>query len=595
MKNLKKKLAGFLIFAMVLGIMAPGMTVQAADEPKKKINAEIDYVNKEIHITLSDSISGSAIYFADTKGTIDPAKEKTTTLTEEQVDALKVKVWEDVPAETVTQASIDVSWVKEKTPTKIVFRVGKGDDALYYALETPKQTEKLKVGMTNVTGSATIGRATVPLTSDEYTVGTEDEGYLFFYGSDNKPVSVSSIQWKKGGSGTWEKADSGKLEKDLPKFKAKGTTLYFRKVEDDNWATAEVKFAYKKQAKEPKVTINESAYTVKFPKGAQYIVVGKENVQDDTLEWQSADNKTLNILKVGNPDDYLKIVDATTTTAITMEDLDLANGGLELWVRTAGTAKAIPSKIAKIDLNLVSPSSVTVVATGAAASGTKTGLYAQYKTYDKTTNPTVELSNYETEYTYEYAVSNKSDASDVTKWSKLAVAKTVGTPKVAKIANKALSGKTYLVVRPAGVKKADLAGKVTAVTLASIYAPTPSVKAIPTVTVKQHNTTGAAVTGFTVKAVTANAVYAVTGTAVSGTGIVVTVSIELEGLTKATTTFTVEAQNGLAVKALNGGKAKDSKVEVEVTVPAGANDKTAAIIKIEGLELKLNLDIAAAK
>ena len=31
MKNFKRKLAGFLVFAMVLGIMAPGVVAQAAE------------------------------------------------------------------------------------------------------------------------------------------------------------------------------------------------------------------------------------------------------------------------------------------------------------------------------------------------------------------------------------------------------------------------------------------------------------------------------------------------------------------------------------------------------------------------------------
>lgn len=62
MKNFKRKLAGFLVFAMVLGIMAPGVVAQAADSDAGSVS--VNYSEERLNFTNLPS-SAAAVQYGD--------------------------------------------------------------------------------------------------------------------------------------------------------------------------------------------------------------------------------------------------------------------------------------------------------------------------------------------------------------------------------------------------------------------------------------------------------------------------------------------------------------------------------------------------
>ena len=297
MKNFKRKLAGFLVFAMVLGIMAPGVVAQAADSAVP----EVEFNLLDETATLKNA-SGYTVEYADSA--VEVTASGSALAYSNEAKAIKDTAWEEVEKGADT---IDLSWVGKKKDVWLVFKfTKKGADTTYVVKKVAAQPT-IKVGFTASTESAVkVPKTQVDVTADKL-VGDGETGFLFFYDATDKknPVVLtpSSVQYKKGVNGKWNYVDekaadvpesasarattkSVDLKDALPGFKAKGATLYFQSFANtEAWPSKEVKYSYKKQANAPKIKIDVLKQTVTFKAGQEYkVVVDDQETQEDWIK-----------------------------------------------------------------------------------------------------------------------------------------------------------------------------------------------------------------------------------------------------------------------------------------------------------------------
>lgn len=353
MKNLKKKLAGILIFAMVLGIMAPGMTVQAADEPKFEV------VYDSYDQTVAVSAAGIENY------TVRFASTKTAGATPAEKD------WYDAP-----NGVTDVSWVSPKKDAFGKFEISSGGSVVKTLdVKLGAQRTDLAVALINenFADKVTISKKmTLEKVADDHTLGGADTGYLVFYiakkgDTTGTPVSYSSIQMKKGANGAW--VDLAEYVKDgknpdvvmatiLEQCLAKGTTLYFRMWDNDQfWPSKEVKFSYKKQANAPKLKLDISKHTTGLKAGQEYRLSYNDwksnwifvNTEASHLAEDSKADK-VKLIKTGIMVEDLIVTGEAVTVTKGALGAKMYDSGWTLEVRTAATAGKVPSKVGKYEI-----------------------------------------------------------------------------------------------------------------------------------------------------------------------------------------------------------------------------------------------------
>ena len=506
MKGFRKKLAGLLVFAMVLGILTPGMTttVKAADAPQ--IVSEVNLLDETI--TLK-STSAAAIKYLALKDTEVKVNADHVSLSKTEKDLkLKATDWETAESEL-----IDISWASKTKASAILFKaVDKDDKVLSYTIvKLNAQDKNFKVGFVSAQDKPADDAAKElgsnkdkVMVSGSAVVGDPDLGYFYFYTKDEKGNNVSVaprlVNWKKGTSSSWKavKDSSGStpitdLSRNLQLFKAKGASISFRYASNvviqstgdwfnvsANWPSKEVKYSFKKQAAAPKVTIDYVKGTVNLKAGQEYML---EGVTADSADW-------INVEKMyGTPDSKGKYKvptlllsdlysqanasgEAITTTKLTKDDI--YSGTLVLKVRTAATSKAIPSKIATVQLKEenLSATSASIKAT-LATDASPASITVGYKVKTDANSGLVVTRTDTTGDAYEFAYVVSGGTIDAkTKWTKLPVAKAANKPTVVAVKlakDEKIATSSSIFIRIAGTKASkDKAGK--------LYSPNTEVK-----------------------------------------------------------------------------------------------------------------------
>lgn len=573
MKNFKRKLAGLLVFAMVLGIMAPGVVAQAAEE-SATFEFQPDYAKEEV--TLVHPSSVAAIRYGEVKGDTVTDKEK------EKFDEVDVK-------ENSTGTSIDISWVKKNKPASIAFQYKETENGEWQDVPglftTPTQTTTIKVALSPSSSTAILSTKEARQIADGMATGSKDTGYIIVYDAKSKETPVvitpSSIMWKKGASGTWQ--EMSKLTSNLNKFKAKGATLYFQvKDSETAWPSKEVKFSYKKQANAPKIKTDVSKYTLGLKLDQEYSLDKKNWISvKDALKnaGLAEDSKGLKKLTL----EHIIPSSAAVTVAGIQEGKTV-----KLYVRTV-KANTVPSKNC----------TVTLKASTFAGIVSEAGLSVSYDS-EKEGWAITNTSNVAYEYAFTETTTGAVDVSDV-KWIKIAAKKDDKVKPVMVTEKNADKAKAEaIVIRVAGIKgkAATKNAKAIEERLASKYVP------VDLVELKANGATvisNAAVVGNTsfsaVKG--ADGVYTVSGTAVSGKSVDVTVEIEMANLSTFVTKITADKKVGEVAAAkvvvVESGKITDSKAKITITIPADAALKGSVTVNFGKTKVKLGVDIAAAK
>lgn len=533
MKNFKRKLAGFLVFAMVLGIMAPGVVAQAADSDAGSVS--VNYSEERLNFTNLPS-SAAAVQYGD--GT----------------SIEKVK-WEEAEVKNGS-VEVDLSWVKKNKATTIYYKVLSKDGGVVTnsSITTPVQETKLKAALIATATCAAVKK--VPAVEDAaLSTGSDDTGYIIVYNSDtNTVVSPGTIEWRKGTTGTWQPMST--LTAKLPTFKAKGATLYFRvEGSSDAWASKEVKFAYKKQANAPKAKVDVSKLTLGLKAGQEYQVVYQG--QSWPEDWVNlTDDMNLDATKIKNltiSDLWTESSAPGTGTAINTDNF-YDGTALKIRVRTAASSVkgTIPSKAYSFTVK-----AATMAATASDA-GIKLGYDPEKESYT--------LVNTNEGVDYEYSFVTTDGGIKVSKWTKLAGKKEGKDAKV--VAVKETKAKPVLVIRKAGVKGNEKKGIKEFVASEYIEVVSADIKATGKTTLSGASIGGKNAANFSAPIVDAeNLTVTVSGSAVSGAATEFTVTIDMDNLSASVTKATADKKVGDA--SISASALKDGSVTLTISVPAG--------------------------
>lgn len=276
--------------------------------------------------------------------------------------------WEDATGET----EIDLSWVNKGKDSALVFRFTQGDNIIYDMLPCVAQEKNLKVGLSATSSAISIKNVSSTPDFADNVIGSEDNGYLYFYTLDSKSktatvISPASIEWKRGTADTWVDCNEVSVSEFLDTYKKKGATIYFRiKSDNRSWPSKEVKYSYKKQANAPSVKVDTSKNSINLKTGQEYrIKVGNKDFSDWISILKAYGEK---VKSVGILDLYTGFIDGATNAAISKSDIygEDANG-IRLEVRTEANTKkaAIPSKSTYVNIQAANTVAVTFNATGA--------------------------------------------------------------------------------------------------------------------------------------------------------------------------------------------------------------------------------------
>lgn len=472
MKNFKRKLAGFLIFAMVLGIMAPGVVAQAAGE-KPTVRLSEDYGGAVAELEhINEYTVRYAQYIGDAKTAIGESAGVT----------IKDNAWETLEKKkSDPDATIDLSWCNKKKDSTLVFEFTKTGEKPYYVTKGIKaQPKAIKVALVAATdASIKNGPSSVP---EDYFVGDRNTGFLCFYDAEKKTaISPASIESNPAFS-----CYDGQVESYLKKYMAKGKTFSFvlksvgfgsyyqdgEVVSDDNgiatWSSQPAKFSYKKQANAPKVSYDVSKHTVTIKKGQEYQVVVGDKEPD---VWYKVDDYNMDNGKVSKNRLEDLVVEVSGKAITCLSDEDLFSGNVVIKVRTAASTKS-PSKIARLPINVVATGTSVDFTVGSA---TTDSIQVAYTAVDTTKGVTITNT---TGSAYEVAVAASADGITAkTKWVQLA--KKGEKKATVKLATKNITD-PVVYVREAGVKPkkgvtAQLSGYAKDFNLKSLDKPDPRV------------------------------------------------------------------------------------------------------------------------
>ncbi len=449
MKNFTKKLALLLVFAMVLGVVAPGK-VAKAEETRKVV---FDF--HELTIQLKDGSTVKSDYeFTQYVGDSVPSKT--------DIEKIKDKDWVTVDDETSVDTG-DISWFNKKKASYVVVRVYESNAYTYIVSDKiAAQEDAFKVLYTDKPEAAATTKA--PAYTSAQAVGSAQTGYFVFYtGKKNafKVLTPTAIDFRVDGTYNYYSvvAKTGATDyfgKALKRLIGKGGTLQFvqRKwnhgdgtaqsiyTDVTGWpSNKEVKYKLAGQKAAPTVKLGVD-HQVPVKLGQEYRIVNAADSSQKS-DWVSVDDYHKDGKKVKKV--YLEDL-VVTGSGITSEGwvadhkltaAALATGNVKLQVRTAASSKGVASKIASnvvsmkaIDVNAASTASVTYTVP-----------------YDKTKGVTVKnVSGKDIEYT----VVATTTAVTSAKW------KAIKKDKEAALKEKDLKDQKYVVVRVAGDKKTGI-------------------------------------------------------------------------------------------------------------------------------------------
>jgi len=457
MKNFTKKLALLLVFAMVLGVVAPGKVAKAI-APVYKI--QLDFSTLTLRLT-KDTVSINNYEFTQYVGDTAP--------TEDKMKAIKDKDWVSVDDEAYTKDG-DISWFNKKKASYAVARIYEGNAYTYVVSQKiDAQADAFKVFFTDKAEGAATQKT--PAYTSAQAIGSKKTGYLVFYtgkGTSMAVVTPSVLSFRVDGTYSYNdvfdpdtaqnnltsggKYGSTKILNTLDRLMAKGGTLQFVQPKDSGFATTakdpngwatnkEVKFKYTAQKAAPSVKLGVD-HQVPVKLGQEYRIVNAAD-SDQKSDWVSVDDYHKDGKKVKKV--YLEDL-VVTGSGITaggwvadhkLTAAALATGNVKLQVRTAASSKGVASKIAStvvsmkaIDANAASTASVTYTVP-----------------YDKTKGVTVKNVSGKD---IEYAVVATTTAVTSAKW------KAIKKDKEAALKEKDLKDQKYVVVRVAGDKKTGI-------------------------------------------------------------------------------------------------------------------------------------------
>ncbi|MDD5936134.1 MAG: transglutaminase domain-containing protein [Clostridiales bacterium] len=259
-KRLWKHTLFFLLFCF-FSLCLQVVPVKAAQDSIANSDIKIDYEKQELVITLG---SNQKIFYGEGKESKEPAEWDETN--DAQISTITVD------GNNVKVATINFSYL---SPVKDGYLYVKGDSSKTPVRICIKKQQKLKatyVGQLNSNtdpdGSILAAYNKTVNNAKVYSGFDQETGYIVFTANGQTFNDLSKIEWKKGTSGDWKAFDQL-----LPgKYKAKGTTLYFRINTGTEQISNESKITYPKLANAPKVNIDGAKHTIKLSTKVEYRV-----------------------------------------------------------------------------------------------------------------------------------------------------------------------------------------------------------------------------------------------------------------------------------------------------------------------------------
>ncbi len=462
MKNFTKKLALLLVFAMVLGVVAPGK-VAKADAQTPSFEFIIDYREQSVKVKLGSTVQ-TEYDFAQYV-----PKSGTTAPTEEIIKAIKDKEWVTVDTETDNVSHKgDISWFNKKKDSFIVARVWDStkNAYVYGASDLIKAREDaVKVLFSDKKEGAATTKT--PAFTSAQAIGSDTTGYLVFYKGKTTftVITPEAISFRIDGSYYYTGISENTFSGYLKRYMAKGTTLYFVQPKEDNsdntgWAPAETKYKYAAQKNAPTVKL-DITHVVPLKAGQEYRIV---NASDKTKSaWVSVDTAhgkvENNKVKVGKILlEELVCTGGTITASFRTDEgkLDpaaLATGNVKLQVRTAASTKGVASKIYSV---VVTQEAIGTAASTASIEGKDDAVISvSYKKPYDATSGLVFKSNAPDKVDYEVAfLVSGASVTAANKWTTIKGTKSLEVKSLAD--SKTKEKYTHFVIRKVGDKKAGV-------------------------------------------------------------------------------------------------------------------------------------------
>ncbi len=479
MKNFTKKLALLLVFAMVLGVVAPGRVAKAADP----VYAFTFNFYDEVFIVKRENSEISDFEYAQYVGDTAP--------TADNMKAIKDKDWVTFDGEIPKTDDddlneADMSWFNKKKASYVVVRYWNATTNAYEYAASGKieaQADALKVLYSDKNEAAKTNKA--PAYTSDKAIGSEATGFFVFYtgkGDNMKVVTPSSVYWRVDGSYKYNRVmspvggqitlsgENSKFVSKIAKYIAKGATFYFveariaNTLNTDGWAPKETKFKLSGQKNAPTVKLGID-HVVPLKAGQEYRIVDTSAPKTRSA-WVNVDTAhgekdAKGKVKVGK----ILLEDLVVTTAgITVADkkisadfitsagklnpTQLAAGKVKLQVRTAATSKGVASKIYSV---VVSQKAIGTAASTASVNGTAgADLSVSYKKpYDATSGLVIKNNNTTDDYEVCFLTSGAS-VTPTAKWTAVKAGRSVEVKRLETSDKKAY---TNFAVRKVGDKK----------------------------------------------------------------------------------------------------------------------------------------------
>ncbi len=428
----------FLMLMFSLLILAPTNQAAAAADPVKVV--AVEYYEEQVFVLNNGN---SKIYYAT------------------EADAARNN-WEIIPKDSGDFTMIDISWLPDSVENILVVR---GDE--------DKTQSRIIIGAKPTKLGVTINYGNMSLVGAGQPIGAM-VNIMSSVGTGNNPITFDDLEWRKGTNGQWKNSSELKVEL-FEKYLTKGANLYFRIRAEDAQATlsnsdgdinlnarrkegksgglsyykgqtltvgtnypdgrggrrfsTEVKVKVVKQAPSMVTGIDGSKFFAAIKYGNEYRVT----TNGTTSGWTQVTDKTVKSIALST---VLKLPSKDGTVKAN------AFPSMKIEVRNYATTKAVASKITEINLS-AQRTLESVVVKGKLPSNPsdadKEKIYVYYNG-DKNIGITIPLAT--TSNAYEYCITKKNEAIDISKATWTAITK--GT-EVKVLPAKAIDGGTLYI------------------------------------------------------------------------------------------------------------------------------------------------------
>jgi len=470
MKNFTKKLALLLVFAMVLGVVAPGNVAKASEN--RKVFLDFATLTFCVGTDKSNKISDyDYTQYVDSKAP-----------TEDKIKAIKEKDWVTVDAETSVDTG-DLSWFNKKKDSYLVVR--KYENGAYTYIVSDKIAKAEDAFKVLYTTSAEFkGDTKTPAYTSAQSIGSEATGYVVFYtgkGTETKVLTPTAVDYRVDGTYDFHRVynkvgTEQYFIKALKRMTSKGGTLLFVQDKADHgdsrtyddttgWpSNKEVKFKLAAQKAAPTVKVGID-HVVPLKAGQEYRVVnaadGSQKGPWVNVEKAHAKADKNGRLKVGKILIEDLVVSGGSLDASRWVDTDgtlnaarLADGEVKLQVRTAATTKAVASKVYSV---IVSQQAISATSAASVTGGKGVDVTIEYAvSYDPTKGLKITnnlTQNTDPSYEFTFTTSGASVTGD-NKWTTVKATKNTTVKSLAD--SKTKEAYTKIWVRKSGDKSKNL-------------------------------------------------------------------------------------------------------------------------------------------